>query len=129
MRYKQINPPRSQLSAKTPLSFLHIHHNCSRRLWTFAKQYDESLKIIERSRNQRGPKQWFSFCYNVFKLRMLQRRQKASVSGKGLNTRFNDDARWCFYRCFSFSKSEVSSESLCLHGVCNISTGKQRLFS
>ena len=77
------------------LTLSHIQQLCSRRLWKHVPINEEKISIKESVIIEWGWKHWqmeklfvmsnLSICQNVFKNCLLHRRQKASISEKGLN--------------------------------------------
>ena len=77
------------------LAHIHVHHICSRRLWThLIKKHEKAIYIWRFTYLHKFKTLWqreillvysnFYFCHNVFKSRPLQRRQKATIWWKGL---------------------------------------------
>ena len=76
------------------LTFSHKQQDCSRRLWKhickntekvfkYKYNYWKELKTLWKKKNLLVLNNFY-FCHNVFKSRLLQRLQKASICGKAL---------------------------------------------
>ena len=102
---RDLSPPPTRMvslfSHSHVLTFSYIQQICSRRLWKHLRKNLEKLHKGKYNNQIKLKPLWqkvkllimsnFTFCRNVFKSRLQQRRQKVSVCGKRVNASAADD--------------------------------------